>query len=121
MGRSKDIVEALIRAGADVDGGPSHSALMGAVFRGHNDAVEVLLASGSTVTRTSSSGLNALHLAAFTADSHAAKMLLAAGADPNEQTSKGDTALHFAAREVRLDLVRMLCDAGARTAIVMRT
>lgn len=106
VGDHVEIVEELLRAGADPDLAQHDSGsalLMLAKFNALR-AAAALIAGGATVDSRSDKGFTALHHAAMQGFVPLATMLLDAGAGINELTCDGDSPLFVAARAVSLML-----------------
>ena len=112
---SFDVVQLLIRARADVNGGeilPLHEAAL----YGNIEAIELLIQSGADVSSREyarvPAGSTPLHFASFRDSSDNVTSLLAAGADPNIANPAGRTPLHRAAYHSSVDVITALLDAG---------
>ena len=115
------------------------SPLMSALYRGHDDIVEMLIDAGAeidvfaaaatgriadlrrtvdqaTVQTYAYDGWTPLHLAAFFGHADAVRLLLEAGADIQavSRNSLRNTPLHAAAAGSHAAVVRLLLDRGAR-------
>jgi len=112
-------IEALIRAGADVNARNRYGVtpLSLAAGDGNGLVVDLLLKSGAspkTADAALTEGRTVLMLAARTGNAGAIKQLVSAGADVNAaETRTGSTALMWAALENRAEAVRALVAAGA--------
>ena len=86
-----------------------------AVFFGHDQTVEVLLAAGADVNLQSREFMkvSALHSAAASHRLDLAKTLLTRGANPNLRAEGGITPLHEAALTGQEDLALLLLENGA--------
>ncbi len=106
------LLEALLKAGADVNGRDSEgkTALFYAVSRDDPALVKTLLDAGADPNLRDQSDQTALFL---TSDLHLVKALLDAGADVNAGLEAGWTALTEAARKGDLALAKALIAAGA--------
>ena len=78
-------------------------ALLGAVYEGHTDVVDELLAAGADAD-DDLSGVSLLQIAALRGHAEVVRALLAAGADPRTEY-KGETALNMAIRRSDLLLI----------------
>ena len=114
--RQKDILETLLRNGADVNirlpagSTPLHDAAL----KGYDEIVILLLAHGANVDIRNASGATPLHDAALAGKAGVVAILLAHGADINaRETESGTTALYAAATLGREDVVALLLDRGA--------
>lgn len=89
-----DVVDALLRAGADVNATDAYgtTALMIAASKGDLSAAERLIQAGAGVNARDSMGVTALMRAADVANKDIVKRLLAAGADPNLRDRDNRTA-----------------------------
>ncbi|GIG65761.1 ankyrin repeat domain-containing protein [Phytomonospora endophytica] len=114
------LVELLLRAGADRDGGGHDtSPLFAAVSCRNRPAVELLLAAGADPCRPEIAapnvvaGSTALHMAVIMCDDHIIRLVLDAAGDVDVKDADGGTPLHIASRLNGVGLVRMLLEAGA--------
>lgn len=114
------VVEALVRAGADVnvsllgDNTPLHLAL-GSPNRS-NEMIRALLDAGADIHARSSNGQLPIHVAAkYADDSEMISLLVAAGADVNAPTTDmRETPLHIAAgHNSNREVIDAFLDAGA--------
>ena len=116
-----ELVDMLLRAGADVNAAPHEyrgaTALQSAAKENNITIVHTLLAAGAFVNAEPAMyrGATALQLAAANGNFAIAGALLDAGAEINALPAKiaGFTALEGAALYGRLDMVRFLLNAGA--------
>ncbi len=94
----KAVVEALISAGADVNGikGKSVPPLVRAAELGDPDSIGILIRAGARVDGKSINGATALMSAAGTGVPESVRLLLSAGADPTEKDDEGESALDYA-------------------------
>ena len=112
-----DVVEHLINAKCDVNSSFKNSscdtALHWAAFRGHNEGVALLLASGATPDSFNSSGETPLMKACKKNRHQVVRLIL-----PHQLNISGyggmlkKTALHFAAENGAMECVKMLLDSG---------
>lgn len=112
------IVEALIKANADVnsaDGTP----LLRAAFHGYATVAQMLLRAGANVNATND-GMSALYVAALSCQADTASLLLSAGASVDIRTGldgrQGDAPLHAAAYKAErqcVQVVKALIQSGA--------
>ena len=104
---------------------------MMAVWGGHLDIVDHLIATGADVNHQTASGETALHFAALKNNMEIAEHLFEHGASVNAQTTQGTTdmysgspqvvgesPLHIAARHGHSDFVELLVSNGARKEVV---
>jgi ankyrin repeat protein len=90
------VLDALIEAGADVNGPPGASPpLVTIASFGRPDLVERLLRAGANPNGRTTTHWTALHYAAMCNDAATARLLLAAGADPAALDDEGRTPLEF--------------------------
>src|SRR5262249_52286527 len=110
-------VQALIKAGVDVNGKDSHlgwTPLMHALTAGEPQIAELLLKSGARVDEPLPDGHTALTLLAKrNGDPAMMELLLNQGADKNHQDTTGKTALKWAAENADKVAVEKLLTAGA--------
>jgi ankyrin repeat protein len=96
------------------------TVLCAAAFAGHQDAVELLLASGADINGRSKAGETTLNLLAAAGNQDMVKFFLAHGADVSALDANGETALHMAAMgghpEVAQLLLASRADINARDA-----
>lgn len=81
-----------------------------AVFYGHLEIVELLLAHGAAVDAKTSTGLSALHIAVDQANVEMCQMLMEGCADPSVVDDKGCTALHRAVISGHLPVVELFLE-----------
>lgn len=113
---SKDVVGALLAAGADTEarlGVDKHTALYLASKRGDTACVDLLLEHGANPHARDIDGFTPLHAAARSGAERTVAALVAHGADIGAQTKWGDTPLHSAAENNKPGCVAMLLDCGA--------
>jgi ankyrin repeat protein len=110
-------VNALLRAGADVDKQDAigATALMTASGSGRLEIVRTLLRAGADVDKQDAVGATALMPASRAGQLETVRALLHAGADVDKQDANGSTALMFASGSGQLETVRALLHAGADT------
>ena len=113
---SADIVDLLIRAGAQAEARNVYGVTPLAVASAHGNAaiIERLLTAGANPNQTLAEDETPLMAAARTGRVDALKALLARGADVNAQEKyRGQTALMWAASEGHADAIRALVQSGA--------
>jgi hypothetical protein len=99
VARGKDVFEALISAGADVNGKPGNNLyppILWAAELGDTDSLTMLIKAGAKVNSKSSDGTTALMVAAESGVPQSVKLLLSAGADAAQKDKDGETALDYA-------------------------
>ena len=84
-----------------------------AVFNGHREKVDFLLAEGADVNGRNEGEETPLHAAAFTDNVELAELLIAKGADVNARDEFGMTPLHHAARQGYKKVAALLIDKRA--------
>jgi Ankyrin repeats (3 copies) len=111
--RAKDMVELLIKSGADVNlsDGEGVTALIRAARGGDIHIARLLIENGADVNAKNSGGESALHIAAQLGNTGYMKTLIDAKADLNSQDQKGETPLMVGAS--RIEVVKVLVEAGA--------
>ena len=110
-----DAVEALLRAGLDVNA-PSADGATALHWAAYHDAVGLadrLLAAGGDVDASNDYGVTPLSLACDNGSAGMVNRLLEAGADADAARSTGETPLMTCARTGNVAAVRALLDAGA--------
>ena len=115
IGGYKDIVEALLAAGADTEKTDmeGYTTLVWAAMKGHIEVVEALLAAGADKEKADEGGCTALMRAARWGHIRVATALVAAGADTEKADGQGHTALMKAAMEGHIRVAEALVAAGA--------
>ena len=109
-----DIVDALLRGGADVNKAMDIGAtpLFMASQLGHCDVVEALLRGGADVNKAKNDGVTPLFMASQDGHCDVVEALVRAGADLT-LAWRGQTPLHSATRKGHTDVVRVLQAAAA--------
>lgn len=112
--KSKDIVELLIKAGADVKTNNDDPVFMQVAYRkGWKDITELLIKNGTDVNSKTNDCWTALMSAAGADNKDTVELLIKAGADVNAKTNDGWTVLMSAAGAGHKDTVELLIKAGA--------
>lgn len=103
-------VSALIKAGADVNGGDAEgfTALHRAVTSGSIPVTELLLSQGADPNTKDIAGCTPLHYAAFSGLTDIAHMLITGGADPQRKNKDGLTAADIAKLENKVPVYKLL-------------
>src|SRR5713226_1928792 len=117
MDGSKEVVRALLKQGADVNGaqGDGLTALHWAAKRGDADLASMLVYAGANVRATTRlGGYTPLHMAAEIGNAPVINALVKAGADVGVTTMSGTTPLMLAAASGDAASVTALLDAGAK-------
>ncbi len=112
-----DIVELLIKAGANVNAiNPDeyYTALIFAAQKSYPRIVNLLLEAGADVDFADINGKTPLMRAAEAGCIENVNLLLAAGAEVNEADNQGNTALIFAAKKGHQQITDLLLQAGAK-------
>lgn len=102
----RDVVEVLIRCGAQIDriDSQGRTPAVVAMQEDHRSIVEYLVSVGAAVN---------LHLAAYLGDTAKAQSLIDSGADVNARDGNGWMPLHYAASHGQREVARLLIAAGA--------
>jgi ankyrin repeat protein len=109
-----DVVRALLRAGASVDGrGGAMTPLAAAALGGHTEVVKLLLNSGAQTDTSTETGESALVLAVRMNRLAAAATLLDAGASLKVRNRQGDSLCMVAIAENLPDMLALLLKHGA--------
>jgi ankyrin repeat protein len=122
--RDGELVQALIDAGADVNGSEyeyEHSesaALKIAVENNDLNIVHILLAAGASTEVRRSGEETPLMKAAMEGFIDIVKALIQAGADVNAVEHRGDTALIKAFREDHMEIAKLLLEKGANVNVL---
>ena len=117
--KSKDIVELLIKAGADVNAkryimNSFSTVLMLAASYGRIDIAELLIKAGADVNAENNTGSTALRVAAIEGYKDIVELLIKAGVNPNAKDSDGISVLDYAILHGRNDIADLLRAAGAK-------
>jgi len=99
IARGKGVFEALISAGANVNGesaGNIYPPLLRAAELGEADSLAVFIRAGAKVDIQSAEGTTALMMAAQSGIPASVKLLLSAGADVSNKDKHGETAIDYA-------------------------
>ena len=119
-GCSKDVLEAIIKRGADVNATSksNETALLNACWMGNENAISVLLNAGADPNIASADGYISLHGAIKKGCSkEVIEAIISHGADVNATNKANDTALRYACSEGNIDTFNVLLQAGADTNI----
>lgn len=109
----KDVMEALLRAGAKPDAtSPYGTALTFAALGGNIEGANLLLSRGVNVNPWRADGITVLMLASRAGAPEMVSELLHRKADVNAKDNDGATPLIYAAREGQLEVGRILLAAG---------
>jgi ankyrin repeat protein len=116
----EEIVELLIRAGADLHattvsllGGGGWIPLHSAARQGHRGVVELLIEAGTDVNTRDSVGKSTLHDAALEGHKEIVKLLIKKGADLNAKSGYYGTPLHVASSIGHKKIAELLIANGA--------
>lgn len=91
------------------------TALIWAAYRGHDEAVKVLLEEGSQISLKDRSGNTALHWATIKGCAQVIKLLLEAGADPFDTDGEGKSSIDYAKEKRWPWFDKILSSAGHST------
>jgi len=110
-----DVVDALIRGGADVNKASDDGVtpLYMASCNGHCNVVEVLVRGGADVNKAWNDGMTPLYIASQVGHCGVVDALLRGGADVNITTNDGTTPLNVASQNGHCDVVEVLIRGGA--------
>ena len=109
----------LVERGARINSAPRQwSPLHYAVFGGHKEVVDYLLAQGADVNAQSTNGSSVLMMAVYEGHGELAKRLLERGARVDARNDWGDGALEWAMRNNRMDIARAVSDPESFQAAV---
>ena len=105
-----------LKRGADVNARDNfgETPLFLAVFKGHKDVAELLIAKGAMVNIKAKNNATPLHYAAMQGHTDVAELLIAKGADVNVKNQRGLTPLALADIMGRDDVVELLKKHGAK-------
>jgi len=104
-----EAVKWLLERGAKINAPPRKwSALHYAVFAGHADVADFLIAQGADIDAQSTNGSTVLMMAVYEGHPALARKLIEKGADRTPKNDWGDGALEWAMRHDRLELARMV-------------
>lgn len=105
-----------LKRGADVNARDNfgETPLFLAVFKGHKDVAELLIAKGAMVNVKAKNNATPLHYAAMQGHTDVAELLIAKGADVNAKNQRGLTPLALAEIIGREDMIELLKKHGAK-------
>ena len=114
-GDDLSLVRDLLARSIDVNQaeGDGVTALHWAAYRGHREAVDLLIEGGANVDAANDFGVTPLALAAGNPDASIIRKLLEAGADPNLESDAGVSPLMDASRTGNVEAVMALLERGA--------
>ena len=119
---NKGLVEAIENGGDLEERGGNYlhaTPLRAASWRGHVEAVEILVKSGANVEVKDRLGNTPLICAAIHGHHEVVKLLLNAGADPDVKDNRGKSALHYAIIRNRYEVGVALMEGGANLELVL--
>lgn len=96
------------------------SALHYAVFAGHRDVADRLLAAGAPINARSPNGSNVLMMAVYEGREDLVRWALEHGADPGLRNEKGDRALEWAMKYQHKEIARMVSSAPEYAQAIQR-
>ena len=114
--RNKDVVQLLMKAGADPNklNATGESPLLYAAYRSYPDLVKLLIENGADPKKAESAKIRTpLYWAVKDGSIDLTKLLLGAGAEVNRKDNGGKTPIHYAAGNGNQNMVKLLLDAGA--------
>jgi len=104
-------VKWLVEHGAQVNRGPLQwTALHYAVFAGHAETAQYLIANGADIDARSTNGSSVLMMAVYEGREQLARKLIELGADRSIRNERGDGALEWAMKYKRLGIARLVSD-----------
>ena len=104
-----DVVKWLLEREAKINAPKRQwSALHYAIFAGHAEMAEFLMARGADINAQSTNGSSVLMMAVYEGHQALARKLIEQGADRTPKNDWGDGALEWAMRHDRLELARMV-------------
>lgn len=104
-----DVVKWLLERGARINGAPRQwSPLHYAVFAGHKEIANFLIAQGADIDARSTNGSSVLMMAVYEGHEDLARTLVEKGADRTVKNDWGDGGLEWAMRYDRLKIARMI-------------
>lgn len=112
---NKEIVEALIKAGVEINAQTKErrTALLRFAWMSEADAVKLLLDAGADAKIKDKEGWTAFHFACYSGDGETVKQFLARGENPNERDEQSKTPLMWAGWSNRESALLVLIGAGA--------
>ena len=114
-----EAVKQHIAAGTDVSARHNmgrHTPLYFAVFKGHMEIAELLIANGADVNAKNIGDFAALHMAASWGHKEIVELLITNGADVNAKDENGETPLDKAIISKHTETADLLRKHGAKTA-----
>lgn len=112
---NKEIVEALLKAGVEINvqTKEERTALLRFAWMSEADAVKLLLDAGADAKIKDKDGWTAFHFACYSGDGETVKQFLAYGENPNGRDEQGKTPLMWAGWSDRRSALPVLIAAGA--------
>jgi Ankyrin repeats (3 copies)/Ankyrin repeat len=108
-----EIVDLLLKNGADIEGGEGLSPLACAAYKGKNKMIRLLIDRGADIEGDSGGPGTALFQAASKGHLSTVRLLLKLGANVNAKTEKRATPLLIASSDGHVGMVEALIKAGA--------